>query len=154
MELEPVVIEGVTHPVTVTRNRFGGDVRLLVEGRPVAQGGAWAREYQLPLTSGGTATAVVHSGLVDPYPSIEVDGKRYRTGPRPSTVLRILALVPGLAVLAGFFGVLIGVPAFVANLALVRSALPAKTKALAIAAIDVAAIVLTAVLYRATTGSA
>ena len=151
MVLDPVVIEGVSRPVTVSTNTFGGDVRLFVDGRPAPQTGPFASEYRLPASNGGTVLAKVRRRIADPYPIIEVAGKRHRTGPRPSLALRVLALAPLVICLSGLFGLTIGLAGFFTNGVLLSAQLPSKARMWAIAAIDTAAVGLLIVLYRATT---
>ncbi len=148
---KPILVDGVTGPVTVTTNVFGGDVRLFVHGRPVPQEVVIVPEFRLPLAAGGTAAARVHLGPADPCPSIEVGGRRYRSEPRPSVLLRVLALLPLVLALGGLVGVLLGVLALVANVALVRAQLPPQGRIFAIAGVDGTATVLFVVLYRVLT---
>ena len=134
----------------VTTDRFGGRAEVTVNGRPAPLHGD--RHHQLPATTGGTVDAVVRAGIIDPCPTVEVNGVRYRTGPavpRSAKALAALPVVP--AVLGGLAGGLVGVAGFLAKGAL----LAPSVKVLAIAGVDavvVVAVVAVVLAVRGATG--
>jgi hypothetical protein len=113
-----MVIDGIAGPVAVTVNPFTGRHTVTVGGHPAAATGR--RTVALPTTDGRTVTATVHSGLVDPYPTIEIAGVRYRTGPSLPVGLRVLALLPLVLLIGGLIGGAIGGLGVVINLAIAR----------------------------------
>jgi hypothetical protein len=125
---EPITIDGVAGPVVVTTPTLWGKPSLTVGGQPAARVGS--RQYLLPATAGGTVDAALRIGFADPYPSVEINGVRHRTGPKVPVVLRVLALLPiGMAVVGGALGGLIGALGAVANLAVARTRIPSVAKA-------------------------
>jgi hypothetical protein len=151
------VIEGLAGPLVIARNEFTGRYSVSVGGQAVA--GGRNREYQLPTRDGGTVAARIHRPkLLDPFPTFEVAGVPYRTGPRVPAGLMVLALAP--LVLVGFGGLLGGLVAalgIVANLRVARGAQPAAVKVGVMAAVLVATAVtwlILAALLRAAVSSA
>jgi hypothetical protein len=123
----PITIDGVAGPVVVTTPTLWGKPSLTVGGQPAARVGS--RQYLLPATAGGTVDAALRTGFADPYPSVEINGVRHRTGPKVPVVLRVLALLPILLVAGGALGGLIGALGVVANLAVARTRIPSVAKA-------------------------
>ena len=154
MATRPITIDGIAGPVVVTTDRFGGRAQVMVNGRPAPLHGD--RHHRLPTTTGGTVDAIVRAGIIDPYPTVEVNGVRHRTGPavpRSAKALAALPVVP--AVLGGLAGALVGLAGLLANGALLRSRLSPSVKMLAIAGIDavvVVAVVAVVLAVRAGTG--
>ncbi len=96
----------------------------------------------------------VRPGLFDPYPSLEVNGIRHRTGPQVPVALRILALVPiGLIGLGGLVGGLIGALGVFANLAVARRSMPAIVKALLMLAVLAVTVVVWLIVALAITSA-
>ncbi len=154
MKTEPISIDGVAGPIVVTTNALWGQPAVTVGGRQAPRVGR--RQYTLPAPRGGTVDAFVRMGFADPYPSVEVNGVRFRTGPKISVGLRILTLLPILLVaIGGLLGGLVGALGFLANLAVARTRIPSAVKALAMIATAVIAFVLwlaIAVAIRGATG--
>jgi hypothetical protein len=90
------------------------------------------RDYQLPTADGGTVQAVLHRpGFLDPFPTLEVNGARHRTGPKRPVALMVLAIVPmALAGLGGALGALIGAFGMFGNFGIARSRLSTAAAAL------------------------
>lgn len=136
MQTEPIAIDGVAGPVAVSP-AFWGRPSITVAGQPVPRTG---RQYALPAADGGTVQATVRGGWADAYPTVEVNGVPYRTGPKPPVALQILTMVPILLVaIGGLLGALIGLAGIAANLSVARSQMPVARKALAMVGIIVVA---------------
>lgn len=118
MRTEPVNIAGLAGPVVVTVNAVTGRHSVTVGGRPAT--GTGRGSYTLPTTDGRTVAAKVRSSLLDPYPTLEIAGVKYRTGPSVPVVLRVLALLPLVLVLGGLIGGAIGALGVAANLGIAR----------------------------------
>jgi hypothetical protein len=126
MQTEPIVIDRVNGPVAVEVKALGSP-RVLVGG--IAETGR-RNVFELPAVGGGTVRAKVKSNLLDPYPVIEIDGVKHRTGPETPAVLRILIFLPFLLVLAGgLIGGLFGGVGFAINHSIARSDRSAGAKA-------------------------
>ena len=152
METQPIAIDGVAGPIVVTTDRFGGRAEVTVNGRPAPLHGD--RHHQLPATTGGTVDAVVRAGIIDPYPTVEVNGVRHRTGPAVSRSAKALAALPVVpAVLGGLAGGLVGVAGFLANGALLRSRLSPSVKMLAVAGVDAVVVVAVVAIVLAVRGA-
>jgi hypothetical protein len=124
---EPLTIDGVAGPIVVTTPTLWGKPSIMVGGQPAARTGS--RRYILPATAGGTVDAALRTGFADPYPSVEVNGVRHRTGPKVSVVLRALTLLPILLVAGGALGGLIGALGVVTNMAVARTQISSVAKA-------------------------
>jgi hypothetical protein len=127
VKTEPITIDGVAGPVVVTTPTLWGRPALTVGGQPAARVGP--RQYTLPATAGGMVDAALRAGFADPYPSVEVNGVRHRTGPKVPVVLRILTLLPILLVTGGALGGGIGALGVVTNLTVARTKIPSVAKA-------------------------
>lgn len=136
MKTEPISIDGVAGPVVVTAPFWGFPV-VSVGGVPAPRTG---RQYALPAAVGGAVQATVRTGFADPYPTLEVNGVRHRTGPAVPAVLQVLTLLPIVLVgIGGAFGGLIGALAVVANLSVSRTRNSSVVKALIMVGMAVAA---------------
>jgi len=140
MNTEPITIDGVAGPIVVTTNAFWGHPVVTVGGVPAPRTGRG--QYALPAATGGAVDATVRAALTDPYPTLEVNGVRHRTGPRVPVVLRVLALLPFLLAVGGALGGLVGALGVVANLAVARTRSPAIVRALIMIGIGVVAYVI------------
>jgi hypothetical protein len=126
---EPLVIAGLAGPVVLAFGFLGTKFSITVGGRPATRTGRG--RYSLPAAGGGAVEATVRSGLLDAYPTLEIDGVKHRTGPMVPLPLRVLALVP--IVLVGFGGLvggLIGALGVMVNMAIARLPASAVVKAL------------------------
>ncbi|MCL2586230.1 MAG: hypothetical protein FWE35_27675 [Streptosporangiales bacterium] len=143
MQTEPIAIDGVAGPVVVTPS-FWGRPSITVWGQPVPRTG---RQYALPAADGGTVEATVRGGFADAYPTVEVNGVPYRTGPKPPVALQILTMVPILLIaIGGAIGGVIGVLGVAANLSVARTRMSVAGKTFAmIGVIVVAAVVFFAI---------
>jgi len=144
---EPLAIRGLAGPVVVEANNFTGRYTVTVGGRPAPRIGR--ARYALPAAGGGTVKAVVRGGFFDPYPSLEINGLKHRTGPPVPMPLRILALVPIVLVGFGALGGLIGAFGVIANLAVARLPQSPLVKALLMLGVLALAVVTFAVLASA-----
>nr|WP_205861650.1 hypothetical protein [Planosporangium flavigriseum] len=135
---EPITIDGVAGPVVVATNALWGHRALTVGGQPAPRVGK--HQYTLPATAGGTVYATVRSAYGDPYPTVEVNGVRHRTGPKIPVVLRVLSLLPfALAIGGGLVGGLFGALGVLANVAVARTRIPSIVKALIMVGVAVVA---------------
>lgn len=139
VQTEPIAIEGVAGPVVVDVPSFGRPViRVGYQDAPRVAG----RRYALPGAAGGTVEATLRGGFADPYPTLDVNGIRYRTGPQSPSALRVLTMVPILLVgIGGLLGGLLGVVAVLVNVAIVRTQMSVTGKVLAVIGVIVAAAV-------------
>lgn len=118
MRTAPVTIAGLAGPVVVEHNSFTGKSTVQVGSSwAEAQGRGW---FLLPTAAGGTVRGRVRKPLVDPYPSVEIDGFKHRTGPESPVLLKVLTLLPLALMIGGLFGALLGVLGITANLAIAR----------------------------------
>ena len=152
MQTEPITIDGVAGPVVVATNALWGRPVVTVFGQAAPR--VNRREYALPAVGGGAVHATLRSRLADPYPTVEVNGIRHRTGPKVPAVLQVLALLPIVLVsIGGAIGGLIGAMGVLANLAIARTRIPSAGKALIMIGVGVIAalvwIVIAAALSRA-----
>jgi hypothetical protein len=126
---EPLTIPGLAGPVVIDSNSFTGRIAVSVNGQAVPRIGRGM--YALPTAGGETVPAEVRPSFFDPFPSLQVNGVKHRTGPEVPLALRILAFVPIVLVgLGGLVGGLIGASGVIGNLAIARLPLPAVVKAL------------------------
>lgn len=140
MKTDPIIIDGVAGPVVVTLPTFFGTHALLVGGQPAPR--IRRRRYALPTTTGGTVEALLRTGFADPYPTVEVNGARFRTGPQTPVALRVLTLLPLLLVpIGGCLGGLIGALGFIANVTVARTRIPSAAKALSMIGVSAVALV-------------
>lgn len=149
---DPISIDGVAGPIVVTTNAFWGRPRVTVGGVPAPRTGN--RQYALPAAAGGAIEATVRSAFADPYPTVEVNGVRHRTGPAVPLVLRVMTLLPVLLVaVGGALGGLAGGLGFVANSAVARTRIPSAVKALIMVGVSVVAYFVWLVLAVAVRGA-
>jgi len=140
VQTEPLTVAGLAGPVVVTTNSFTGRNTVTVGGQPAAL--IARRRYALPAANGRTVEGTVSARFFDPYPTLELNGVRHRTGPEVPVALRILALVPiALAGLGGLVGGLIGALGMIVNVVVLRRQLPGYAKALLMVAVLVATVV-------------
>jgi hypothetical protein len=133
------MIESVAGPVVVTTHALWGQPAITVGGQAAPRVGK--RQYALPATAGGTVAATVRNGLADPFPTLEINGIRHRTGPKVPVVLQILSVLPiVLVAVGGLVGGLIGGLGFVVNLSVARTSQPAVVKALLMVGVAVTAL--------------
>ncbi|WP_326557684.1 hypothetical protein [Micromonospora sp. NBC_01796] len=129
MRTAPVIIEGLAGPVEVTTNLLTGKHSMTVGGQPTV--GTRRGHYTLPTADGQTVAARLRASLLDPYPTIEIAGVRYRTGPGIPLALRILALLPFVLVIAGgLLGGVIAAAGLVANFGIARGSQSTAVKAI------------------------
>lgn len=143
MNTEPISIDGVAGPIVVTTNAFRARPVVTVSGVPAPRTGG--HQYALPAADGGAVEATVRSAFADPYPTVEVNGVRHRTGPSVPAALRVLTLLPILLMVAvgGALGGLIGALGFVVNVgAVTRIRTPTAVKALIMVGVSAVAFVL------------
>jgi hypothetical protein len=136
---EPITIGGLAGPVVVDVNTFTGKHSVTVGGRP-AEGGRRG-EYQLPAAGGGAVPARLKASFLEPYPTIEIEGVKHRTGPQLPMVLRLLSLVPVGLVAFGLVGGLCAGLGIVSNLAIARTKLPTAVRAAAMLSVFIVGLV-------------
>jgi hypothetical protein len=108
----------------------------------------------LPATAGGAIEATLRSGFADPYPTVEVNGARHRTGGPVPLAVRILTLLPMLLVgIGGALGGIVGALGFVANSTVARTRIPSVVKALIMVGVSIVAYVVWLVLAVAVDGA-
>jgi hypothetical protein len=145
---DPISIAGVAGPVVVDTSPFLGLRAVRVGGLPAQRIGRGT--YALPSLSGGAIHARVRASFADPYPTVEVNGVRHRTGPVVPLALRVLALLPiALVAIGGLLGGVVGALASVANVAVARTPIPAIVKALIMLVVGVVAFVVLVLLATA-----
>jgi hypothetical protein len=146
---QPLGIDGVVGPVVVTTNSFWGHPTVTVGGQPTQRIGK--RQYTLPAVGGGAVEATVRTAFADPYPTLEINGVRHRTGPKVSRGLQALAMLPliALAAVGGLLGGLLGGLGMVVNLAVIRTRLPGVAKAFVMLGVGVAALTVQLVIEAA-----
>ena len=148
MNTEPISIDGVAGPIVVTTHAFWGRPAVTVGGLPALRTGK--RQYTLPVTAGGAVEATLRSGFADPYPTLEINGVKHRSGPPVPLALRVLALVPiALIGFGGLLGGLIGGLGVMANLAVASQPRSAVVKALLMLGVLVVAVVVWIVVAAA-----
>lgn len=112
------------------------------------------RQYALPAVGGGTVQATLRSRFGDPYPTVEANGIRHRTGPKVPVALQVLTLLPIVLVgIGGAVGGLIGALGVIANLAVARTRIPPAGKALIMIGIGVVAALVYLVIAAALRGA-
>ncbi|MFC7548160.1 hypothetical protein [Plantactinospora sp. GCM10030261] len=133
MRTPEVVIEGLAGPLIVDVTAFGGPPTVCVSGEPVPR---VQDTYLLPLANGGQVAGRLRRYALDPYPTIEIDGEKHRTGPAVPVGLRILALLPlALVGLGGLVGGLFGIAGLASNMIILRKSWPVVTRAAAMAGV-------------------
>lgn len=152
MQTEPLVIPGLAGPAVVTVNQFTGKHSITVGGQSTT--GTRRGQYTLPGADGGTVPAKLHTSLLDPHPSIEIAGVKHRTGPAIPLALRILALLPVVLVIGGVIGIMFGVAAILANLAVLRTNMSTTAKGGIVAVIGVVAVVTAMIVIAAVSTAA
>jgi hypothetical protein len=140
MRTDPVIINGLAGPVVVTTNSMTGKQSMTVGGQPAT--GTSRGHYNLPTDDGRTVAARVRSSLLDPYPTIEIAGVKHRTGPGIPVVLRILALLPFVLLVAGgLIGGVIAAAGLVLNFGIARGSQSTIVKSILMLLVLAAAIV-------------
>jgi hypothetical protein len=129
MRTEPLAIQGLAGAVVLTSGFLSNKYSITVGGLPATQTGRG--RYSLPAAGGGTVEATVRSGFADPYPTLEINGVKHRSGPPVPLALRVLALIPILLIgFGGLLGGLIGALGVMVNLAVASLPRSAVVKAL------------------------
>ena len=147
---QPVHVPGVVAPVTVEPSLFGRP-KVAVGGVAVQHAGR--NRYVLP-GHGDPVEAVVRSSALNPFPTVDAGGQRFRTGPEVPLWLQLLAALPILLVaIGGLVGGVVAVGAIAANVAVVRSSMAVTGKALAVVGVAVAAAVVFVVLAAVLLGT-
>jgi hypothetical protein len=134
-----VSIPGIAGPVAVDIKLFIGRHLVTVGGKPAARVGR--NTYVLPGSNGGLVDAKLRSGLFDPYPMLEIDGVKHRTGPSLPAVLRVLVVLPLALLAGGALGGLIGATGLAGNMVIARTGQSAMLKAALMLAVTAAAAV-------------
>jgi hypothetical protein len=148
MRTEPLAIQGLAGPVVLTSGFLSNKYSVTVGGLPATHIGRG--RYSLPAAGGGTVEATVRSGFADPYPTLEINGVKHRSGPPVPLALRVLALVPiALIGFGGLLGGLIGGLGVMANLAVASQPRSAVVKALLMLGVLVVAVVVWIVVAAA-----
>jgi hypothetical protein len=148
VRLEPVTIPGVAGPVVVDLKLFSNKHVVTVGGRPAARVGR--ATYELPASNGRRVVGKLRNNGFDPYPTVEIDGVKHRTGPRLPIALRVLALLPApLLVIGGALGGAVAAAGVIGNMVIARTAQPATVKAALMVAVLIAATVAWLVLATA-----
>jgi hypothetical protein len=87
-----MMIDGLAGPMVLTSNAFTGSTSMTVAGMAAHKHGR--REFSVPTAEGGMAAAAVYTRILDPYPTIVIDGVEHRTGPALPLALRLLSWLP------------------------------------------------------------
>lgn len=140
MNRATLTIDGLAGPVDVSISDLTGRAEVTVGGyaaRKVRRG-----IFLLPTADGTEVEAKVRATLFDPHPTVEINGVKHRSGPKPPVWLALVMCLPfGLA--------LIGVIGFVANLFVIRSRLSTPVKAFLMVGILIANLLLAGTLRSA-----
>jgi hypothetical protein len=147
MRTEPMVIDGVAGPVVLAVNAFTGRHSVTVGGHPVS--GTRRGIYTLPTADGRTVAAKLRSSLLEPHPSIEIDGVRHRSGPSLPLALRVLVVLPLVLLLGGLIGGLIGGLGVVLNLGIARGRQSTAVKSLLVIMVLILTVVIFAIVAAA-----
>lgn len=105
MRTEPIHIDGLAGPVVVTAPTFRAASITVGEQTATRSRG---NKYLLPAADGNLVDAKLSSGMLDPYPSIEIGGVKHRTGPRVPALLQVLTALPFVVFILALHGGLIG----------------------------------------------
>ncbi|MBG6065058.1 hypothetical protein [Micromonospora ureilytica] len=139
MNTEPLNVAGVAGPIVVTTKAVWGHPAVTVGGVPAPRTG---KRFALPTVDGGVVQATLRSTIADPYPTLEVNGVKHRTGPVTPILLRILALLPFLLLtVGGILGGLVGALGVGANLTIVRTPMATPVKALAMVGVAIGTVI-------------
>lgn len=139
VQTEPVAVDGVAGPVAVTVNEAWKKPQITVSGQPAPFLGG--QQYALPAADGSTIRATLRRQIASPYPTLEVRGVRYRTGPKTPVVvlvlmvLSILLMLPVrmvrptlLGLIGSVPGGIVGVLGLAVNIAVARTEMSAVGK--------------------------
>ncbi|WP_430502721.1 hypothetical protein ACQRWP_14330 [Micromonospora trifolii] len=139
MNTEPLQVAGVAGPIVIATKALFGHPAVTVGGVPAPRTG---KRYALPAVDGGVVQATVRNVLADPYPTVEVNGVKHRTGPSTPIFLRILAMLPILLLtVGGLLGALVGALGVWANLTVARTRMTTAVKALAMVGIGLGTVI-------------
>ncbi|WP_327035523.1 hypothetical protein [Micromonospora ureilytica] len=139
MKTEPLNVAGVAGPIVVTTKEFFGHPAVTVGGVPAPRTG---KRFALPMVDGGVVQATLRSTIADPYPTLEIDGVKHRTGPAMPIFLRILVLLPILLfTVGGILGAMVGVLGVWANLAVAHTRMTTAVKALAMVGVGIGIVI-------------
>lgn len=139
MRSDPIVIDWLGGRAVVDTNMFSGTTSVTVGGIPAQ--GAPRGNYELTTASGGTVPAKVRVTPFHPYPTIETNGGKYRTGPASSIVMTVVGLLPLALVFVGEgLGGAVGAGGAVANVAIARSSRSTVMKVLLMVVVFVVAV--------------
>jgi hypothetical protein len=147
MRTEPMVVEGLAGPVVLDVNAFTGKHSVTVGVHQVK--GTRRGNYTLPTLDGRTVAAKLHSSLLDPHPSLEIAGVRYRTGPSLPVALRVLVVLPLVLLVGGLIGGLVGALGVGANLGIARGQQSTAVKSLLMIGVLILTVVAFAVIAAA-----
>lgn len=126
MRTEPLTVDGLAGPVVVDVNLLTGRRTLSVEGVPIE--GRRGR-YELATATGESVPARLRTKFLDLYPTLEVNGQSYRTGPQAPVIVNVLRLLPLLLVVfGGLLGAVFAVVGLVANHSLARAEMSNSAK--------------------------
>jgi hypothetical protein len=142
-----MVVEGLAGPVVIDVNAFTGKHSVTVGVDQVR--GTRRGNYTLPTLDGQTVAAKLHSNLLEPHPSLEIAGVRYRTGPSLPLALRVLVILPLVLLIGGLIGGLIGALGVGANLGIVRGRQSTAVKSLLMVGVLIVTVAVVAVLAAA-----
>lgn len=129
VDTPPIQIDGVRGPIVVSTSAFFGGVSVAVSGVPARR--IDGRQFALPASAGGILPAKVHTTIADPYPTVEINGVKHRTGPAVPAGVKIAALLPFLlAFIGSLLGGVLGALALAVNLVVARTRLSPALKLL------------------------
>lgn len=94
------------------------------------------------MSHGSEVQVKVRASLFDPHPTVEINGVRHRSGPKPPIWLALLRCLPFALALVGVIGV-------VTNLFIVRSRMSTPAKAFLMVGTLLANVVLAGILRNA-----
>lgn len=146
MQTEPLEIDGIAGPIVVKINTFTGKHSIVAGREELVNKRGW---YVLPRTDGSVVEARLRSSFLDTYPTLEIEGVKYRTGPAVPLGLKMVALLPILLLSAGCLGGLLAGIAITANLAITRGQLHTAVKAVMMVGVLLVAYVLLVIIAAA-----
>jgi hypothetical protein len=119
MRTQPLAIPGLAGPIVLESSFWTSQFTVTVGGHEAPRTGR--RRFALPAAGGGAVEGTLRGTFLDVYPTVEIAGTRYPTGPAVPVILRILVALPFVLVfLGGLVGGLIGAAGVLGNMAVVR----------------------------------